>query len=190
MISHFQKYHAVLGEFAELINEDIESKTRPPFLLDVNPWNQFLDKNGPGCGLELPHSDESTSTQVIPIPGIKLLGTMSYEVKELRKDLRLNSTKSTNASEPKYKPPFQAGVTKPNCVSKAVALIPSPFMRYERRFWYDHKVPTLENLGKALCHSQGHPRLRPESERFPVTVIRKWAAVRDAAATDADVIRI
>jgi len=77
--------HIMFKKFEELkeLEEDQERKaketirlnameTRPNFLKELNPWNQFFNKNAPGCPIDTTAAEGSWS-QIIPAGGINIL---------------------------------------------------------------------------------------------------------------------
>ncbi|KAI9748995.1 MAG: hypothetical protein M4579_007046 [Chaenotheca gracillima] len=197
-----------MDELVKRENEEMAQATRPSYVPGLNAWNQFFDNGAPGCGKEFPDRPENSSLQVVPPNGHYMVGHISGQMKELRRQLHLGVVQGTNSSNPQYKPEAEIEVEQLASRTSDTLLAPSPFPSYYPQD--DLKIVGREIISleeAARIHSKSHPlppthlvaitNLTAGAGRFlganpPVrdprfailTVLRKWNADHPVAVPD------
>jgi len=72
MFKELKESENELKELATKCIKRIALQTRPKYLEEMNPWNQFLNKNAPGCPISTTIGEDNW-TQIIPAGGINIL---------------------------------------------------------------------------------------------------------------------
>jgi len=72
MFKELKELEAEEKELAANRIKRIALRTRPKYLKEMNPWNQFLNKNAPGCPISTTIGEDNWS-QIIPAGGINIL---------------------------------------------------------------------------------------------------------------------
>ena len=95
---HVQRYTAevinrseqkeALANEVKAAMESSKAKTRPSFKSDLNPWNQFLNQDAPGCGNGLRPDPKFVTKQILTLPAQILLNTWSDKTNSVREAIR------------------------------------------------------------------------------------------------------
>ncbi|EGE78811.2 hypothetical protein BDDG_01748 [Blastomyces dermatitidis ATCC 18188] len=118
----------------------LQSLNRPSYKPDLLPWEQFLLRGSPGCGVRLPHTTPNATLQLMPIGGVAL------HLRWMR-DRHLTAAKCEGSVLPEVLPgiPSTLQQTKPyQC-----AELPSSGLEYEHTWKYS-ALPREANVTDRL----------------------------------------
>lgn len=85
-----QKHEYIKGLNALARKEDaaLQRLNQPTYLDDLLPWEQFLLRDSPGCGIKLPDAPPNVAYQMVPFGGALLLNAWLKENAEMEEKIK------------------------------------------------------------------------------------------------------
>lgn len=87
-LKHKREYVQGLNTLARKEEKALQLLNQPTYADDLLPWEQFLLRGSPGCGIKLPDAARNVAYQMVPFGGALLLNTWLKDNAELEEKIK------------------------------------------------------------------------------------------------------
>ena len=92
----------LLQDFSIKRVKEYEAKSRPSFDRERKPWEQFLHKNAPGSGINLPRIEGEGCLQIVPMGALRIMSAMQEVNSSIMRELGLEAVSNSMRNSQGY----------------------------------------------------------------------------------------